>query len=67
MTAWLFRQKVQEAITNSKKLIKVIHHCVNPEYLQNYLDEFYYKHNKRYLKNKVFDRALIAAIYLTWY
>lgn len=58
---------VHKAITNSKNLLKAIHHCINPEYLQNYLDEFCYKHNRRYFKNRVFDRALIAAVSLTWF
>jgi hypothetical protein len=58
---------VHKAITNSKNLVKVIHHCVNPEYLQNYLDEFCYKHNRRTFKNKVFERALIAAVSFNWY
>jgi len=58
---------VHKAITNSKNLVKAIHHCVNPEYLQNYLDEFCYKHNRRHFKNRVFDRALIAAVSFTWY
>jgi hypothetical protein len=58
---------VHKAITNSKNLLKAIHHCVWPDYLQNYLDEFCYKHNRRYFGEKVFDRALIAAVSFTWY
>jgi len=58
---------VHKAITNSKNLLKAIHHCVWPDYLQNYLDEFCYKHNRRYFGERVFDRALIAAVSLTWY
>lgn len=58
---------VHKAITNSKNLIKAMHHCVSPDYLQNYLDEFCYKHNRRYFGDKLFDRALIAAVSLTWY
>jgi hypothetical protein len=58
---------VHKAITNSKNLLKAIHHSVWPDYLQNYLDEFCYKHNRRYFGEKVFDRALIAAVSFTWY
>jgi hypothetical protein len=58
---------VHKVITNSKNLLKAIHHCVYPDYLQNYLDEFCYKHNRRYFGEKIFDRALIAAVSLTWY
>lgn len=58
---------VHKAIANSKNLLKAIYHCVSPEYLQNYLDEFCYKLNRRYFKHKVFDRLLIAAVSATWY
>jgi len=58
---------VHKAITNSKNLLKAIHHCVWPDYLQNYLDEFCYKHNRRYFGEKIFERALIAAVSFTWY
>lgn len=59
--------RVHKVITNSKNLLKAIHHCVWPEYLQNYLDEFCYKHNRRYFGTKIFERALIAAVSFTWY
>jgi hypothetical protein len=58
---------VHKSITNSKNLIKAIHHCVWPEYLQNYLDEFCYKANRRYFGEKVFERTLIASVTNTWY
>jgi hypothetical protein len=58
---------VHKAITNSKNLLKAIHHCVWPEYLQNYLDEFCYKVNRRYFGEKVFERVLIASVTNTWY
>ena len=58
---------VHKAITNSKNLLKAIHHCVWHEYLQNYLDEFCYKHNRRYFGTNVFERVLIAAVTFTWF
>jgi len=58
---------VHKAITNSKNLLKAIHHCVWPEYLQNYLDEFCYKVNRRYFGEKIFERVLIASVTNTWY
>jgi hypothetical protein len=58
---------VHKAITNSKNLLKSAHHCVWPEYLQNYLDEFCYKYNRRYFGERVFDRLLIAAVSNAWY
>ena len=35
--------------------------------VKNYLDEFCYKYNRRYFGEKVFDRALIAAVSNHWY
>lgn len=58
---------VHKAITNSKNLLKSVHHCVWSDYLQNYLDEFCFKFNRRYFGEKVFDRAVIAAVSNVWY
>lgn len=58
---------VHKAITNSKNLIKAMHHGVRSEYLQNYLDEFCFKFNRRYFGEKVFDRSVIAAVTNVWY
>lgn len=51
---------VHTAIGNAKKVLQGIFHKVNPEYLQNYLDEFCYKLNRRYFGLNIFDRTLIA-------
>lgn len=51
---------VHTAIGNAKKVLQGIFHRVNPEYLQNYLDEFCYKLNRRYFGLNIFDRTLIA-------
>ena len=56
-----------KAITNSKNLIKAIHHAVEAPYLQNYLNEFCFKYNRRYFGEKVFDRLVIAAVSFVWY
>jgi DNA-directed RNA polymerase subunit RPC12/RpoP len=56
-----------KAITNSKNLIKAIHHAVETSYLQNYLNEFCFKYNRRYFGEKVFDRLIIAAVSVVWY
>jgi len=58
---------VHKAITNSKNLLKAIHHCIWPDYLQNSLDEFCRKHNRRYFGSNVFERASVAAVTFTWY
>jgi DNA-directed RNA polymerase subunit RPC12/RpoP len=56
-----------KAITNSKNLIKAMHHGVENKYLQNYLSEFCYKYNRRYFGENVFNRLLICAVSLVWY
>lgn len=51
---------VHTAIGNAKKVLQGIHQHVKPEYLQNYLDEFCYKLNRRYFGQAIFDRILLA-------
>jgi len=51
---------VHIAISNTKRLLLDIHHDVEPQYLQSYLNEFCYKYNRRYFGDKLFDRLLIA-------
>lgn len=53
---------VHSAIGNAKKILQGIHHSNKQEYLQNYLDEFCYKYNRRYFGDKVFDRLMLACI-----
>lgn len=56
-----------KAITNSKNLLKAMHHGVESKYLQNYLNEFCFKYNRRYFGEKVFNRLLVSASTLVWY
>jgi hypothetical protein len=42
-----------------------IYHKINGEYLQNYLDEFVYKLNRRYF-NSIFERLVAVSVYLYW-
>lgn len=59
---------VNRTISNGNKVILGIHHnCINQQYLQNYLDEFCYKFNRRYFGEKLSDRFMIAALETTWY
>ena len=51
---------VHTAIANIKKIFIGIFHHIKPQYLQNYMDEFCYKLNRRKMRNIIFDRALIA-------
>ena len=56
---------VHIAISNSKSLMKNIYHGIKPEFLQEYLNEFCYKFNRRYFGDKLFDRLMIASIACT--
>ena len=58
---------VHIAISNAKKKILGLHHHVNDKYMQNYLNEFCYKFNRRYFGPQLFDRIFIAAINGAWY
>jgi hypothetical protein len=58
---------VHIAISNAKKKILGLHHQVKKAYMQNYLNEFCYKFNRRYLCDKLFDRLVIAALENPWY
>lgn len=51
---------VHTIISNAKRSLLGVHHMVSKKYLQNYLDEFCYKANRRYYGEKLFDRLLIA-------
>lgn len=52
---------VHIAISNAKRILLNIYHDVKPEYLQDYLNEFCYKFNRRYFGEALFDRLLIAS------
>jgi ribosomal protein S27E len=53
---------VHSAIGNAKKILDGIHHSNGQDYLQNYLNEYCYKYNRRYFGEKLFDRLLLACI-----
>ena len=52
---------VHIAIANAKTTISGTYHGVKAEYLQEYLNEFCYKFNRRYFKEGLFDRLLMVA------
>lgn len=58
---------VHTAISNAKKKILGLHHQVKDAYMQNYLNEFCYKFNRRYFGEKLFDRLLDATLSNAWY
>lgn len=56
---------VHTAISNAKRLFLDVHHRIDDDFLQNYLNEFCYKFNRRYFDN-IFDRLMIAAVSNRW-
>jgi predicted RNA-binding Zn-ribbon protein involved in translation (DUF1610 family)/transposase-like protein len=53
---------VHIAISNAKRMLPDIFHDIKPEYLQNYLNEYCYKFNRRYFGENLFDRLMIASV-----
>jgi len=58
---------VHIAIANLKRNLLGVYHKIKGEYLQNYLNEFCYKLNRRYFGDKLFDRLVIASINANWH
>lgn len=57
---------VHIAISNAKTLLADMYHGVKPEFLQEYLNEFCHKFNRRYFGEDLFDRlVMISATYRT--
>ncbi len=56
---------VHIAISNAKRLLLDVHHRIDDDFLQNYLNEFCYKFNRRYFGD-LFDRLLVAAVSYRW-
>ncbi len=53
---------VHIAISNAKRQFLNIYHQMDSLHLQNYLNEFCYKFNRRYLGENLFDRLMIASV-----
>ena len=58
---------VHTAISNAKKKLLGLHHHVKDTYMQNYLNEFCYKFNRRYFGENGFYRLLNISILGAWY
>ena len=58
---------VHTMISNTKRNLLGIYHNTKNIYLQNYLNEFCYKVNRRYFKQDIFERLMEAAVEDTWY
>lgn len=51
---------VHIAISNAKRVFLGVYHHMKGKYLQNYLNEFTYKINRRYFKDRIFERITLA-------
>jgi hypothetical protein len=58
---------VHTAIGNAKRTLLSAYHRIDGEYLQNYLNEFCYRLNRRYFGLDIFERLAFAVAALTWY
>ena len=57
---------VHTVISNCKREFLGTHHSVSRRYLQNYLNEFCYKLNRRDFETDLFDRMLISGVKEGW-
>jgi hypothetical protein len=53
---------VHIAISNAKRQFLNIYHQMDSLHLQNYLNEFCYKFNRRYFGENLFDRLMLASV-----
>lgn len=58
---------VHLAISNLKRQLLGVHHCVSRGYLQSYLSEFCYKVNRNWLGLSLFDRYMSTCGMAPWY
>jgi transposase-like protein len=57
---------IQTMISNAKRTLLGAQHMLSKKYVQNYLDEFCYKVNRRYFGEELFDRLLIACVTINY-
>ena len=57
---------VHIAISNAKRTFLGVYHKMSSDYLQNYLNEFAYKLNRRHFAD-LFERVMVAAVFPYWY
>jgi len=56
---------VHIAISRLKKQLQT-YHLISERMMQNYMNEFCYKFNRRYFGQKLFDKLIIDSIYPYW-
>ncbi len=62
----MFIEKLKQEMLGmpiKKRKLLGINHMITYKYLQNYLNEFVYKLNRRYFGDRLFDRLVLASIY----
>jgi ribosomal protein L37AE/L43A len=57
---------VHTVIANSKRNLLGVHHSIGKQFLQNYLNEFTYKLNRRTFESDLFDRMISAGLNDNW-
>jgi hypothetical protein len=57
---------VHKAISNAKRLLLDVHHRIDDDFLENYLNEFCYKFNRRYFQDEKMERLIIAGVNHQW-
>lgn len=57
---------VHIAISNAKRLLLGVFHRIDDAFIQNYLNEFVYKFNRRYFRENLFDRLLLVSVSYKW-
>ena len=57
---------VHAMISNAKRIMRGTHHSINKKYMQNYLNEFTYKLNRRTFSTDLFDRLITCGLSGTW-
>lgn len=57
---------VHKAISNAKSILYNVHKGVSEHYMQNYMNEYCYKFNRRNFKEGCLGRLLIASVSYTW-
>ena len=58
---------VHSVIGNAKRNLLGVHHSIGKGFLQNYLNEFIYKLNRRTFESDLFDRMIVAGAHDVWY
>jgi hypothetical protein len=56
---------VHTSISNAKRMLLDVHHRIDDDFLENYLNAFVFKLNRRYFDD-IFERVLRAAVSYRW-